>query len=282
MHDLTPPDEAAITYEEAPDPTFALRSGVVCWLDLLGLTEQLAQAVRENREPAFVAEYLSVLRPIYKSLEYDFSGTEFQWSAFTDSIVVSVPTDAGHPETTIGLLCDSVAEVQFRLALRGWFARGAVAVGPLHASREFVIGSGMLSAYKLEGGDAVVPRVIVDETVRDALPSFLAYYAAPGESPQNQYFALDDDGQVFINYLFAPISLDCDPATLDDLLAKHRSRILAHLARHAKPGKLRAKYLWLAAYHNWFCAEWRPGMPDLDLAINDVPKRPFRRLVPVK
>jgi hypothetical protein len=60
--------------------------------------------------------------------------------------------------------------------------RGSVAVGPLFASKQFVVGSGMLSAYKMEEGDAVFPRVILDRSIREIQPKFLSYTPNPSKA----------------------------------------------------------------------------------------------------
>lgn len=274
------PPEAHLFYEEPPAATAPLRDSVVCWIDLLGVRDGLANATRAQNEDVFVADYLRVLRPLYIALDWEFRDTDYRWNAFTDSIVVSVPIEAGHPETTIGLLCDAAAELQFRLTAQGWFARGGVAVGPLHASRQFVIGSGLMDAFRLEGQEAVVPRIIVDKSVRSAVPQFLSYYSDQSDSPQNGAFAYDADGHMFLNYLYAPLALDCDHSELEGALTRHRTRVLANLSTYAEPGCIRSKYLWAAAYHNWFCARWaRPAILS-KLHIPDISPQAFRTLVP--
>jgi hypothetical protein len=98
-----------------------LEQAVVCWLDLLGLTEQLNRAAINGSEDDFVARYLAALRPIYTELEYHFDDRDFNWNAFTDTIVLSVPLNAHHPETTIGITCSAALKIQFRLSSLGWF-----------------------------------------------------------------------------------------------------------------------------------------------------------------
>src|SRR5262249_38748094 len=154
------------------------------------------RAAINGTEDEFVARYLAALRPIYTKLEYDFDDRVFNWNAFTDTIVLSVPLNAHHPETTIGITCSSALKIQFRLSSLGWFLRGSVAVGPLFASKQFVIGSGMLSAYKMEENDAVFPRVILDRSIREIQPKFLGYYAQPEQSFHNTDCVVDEDQQV--------------------------------------------------------------------------------------
>lgn len=274
------PREAHLFFEEPPTAPSPVGDSVVCWIDLLGVREGLANAAGSGGEAAFVADYLRVLRPLYVALDWEFQETDYKWNAFTDSIVISVPVEAGHPETTIGLLCDAASEIQFRLTAQGWFARGGVAVGPLHASDQFVVGSGLMEAYQLEGTEAVVPRIIVAESVRKVVPQFVSYYADKADSPQNGAFAFDVDGHMFLNYLYAPLALEGDDTDLDGALERHRKRVFNNLEVHAEPSRIRSKYLWAAAYHNWFCSRWARPASARALAIPDIPPQAFRTLVP--
>lgn len=273
------PPEALPDYEASRPTKVTMRPAVVCWLDALGLREKLAAAAKAGGEAEFVASYLRALRPIYRSIEWDFQGSDFRWNAFTDTIVLSARADRGHPEFILGNIAMAASEIQFRLIRSGWFVRGAIAFGPLWTSRQLVIGNGLLHAYKLETQEAMWPRVILDEATRDALPTFLEYYGEPKRSPQNDEFAVDEDGQIFLNYLFTPIGLDATRTKVDELLKVHRARIIQELQANPAPSALRAKFLWSAAYHNWFCASWLAGRTRRSLQISGVAPRGFRRLV---
>jgi len=120
------PRAASLDYVADRPRTVSLEDAIVCWLDLLGLRERLITSSQNASESAFVADYLRVLRPIYRTLRWDFSATDFRWNAFSDMIVLSVPIDSGHPEEMIAQLAIVAADVQFRLACLGWFLRGSV------------------------------------------------------------------------------------------------------------------------------------------------------------
>ncbi len=272
------PKEASLLFTTRTPKRVKVKPTIVCWLDLLGLSARLQAASTPDAESAFIAEYLRVLRPIYTSLRWRFSKTGFRWNAFTDSIVLSANVALGHPESSIGSIAMAASEIQFRLACQGWFLRGGFALGALWASEEIVVGSGLMAAYKLETKTAIWPRIVLDSTTRDILPSFMAYYAEPQESPQNHVFARDEDGQVFLNYLFTPIDLDYAGSKLNTIMISHRDRVLTALATHTTPGELRDKYLWVAAYHNWFCSNWFDDMFGTPLQIAGVPSRGFARI----
>jgi len=121
--------------------------------------------------------------------------------------------------------------------------------------------------------------VIVDVSIRNALPTFLSYYSEPEDSPENLAFAGDADGHVFINYLHAPIGLDYTPDRTGQLLDRHKERVVNALAEHRHTRRVRRKYLWVAAYHNWFCSTWLDAKSAKELVIPHVRKRAFVQLV---
>ncbi len=278
MREFSSPPEAYLDFIGEDPKSVDLIQSVVCWLDLLGIREELALAAKKGTESDFVAEYLRVLRPIYTSLRHGFSETDFQWHAFTDSIVISVPHRAGDPEFTIGHTLFSAAEIQFRLARVGWFLRGALAIAALYADENFVIGSGLMHAYRLESEAAVNPRIILGQQLREETKAHLHYYSEPWDSPQNGLLAIDEDEQWFISYMYAPIYLDFPEEGYIPLYADHRDRIIDALKRFSEPGKLRSKYLWTAAYFNWFCATWLSEKVAAELEIPNVPPRGFSLL----
>ena len=247
-----------------------LRPTVVCFLDLLGTTKLIAEAARANDEFGFVARFVHALLPLHRSLETGLEGSAYHWHAFSDTIVLSLSADEPNVDFRIRTLCRDVAEIQSSLAREGFFARGAVAFGPYFAEERIGIGSGLLAAIELEKTDAMVPRIIVDSTIRSRL---LARGGANPTTtlPNDDFFAIDEDGQVFINYLRHRQSTEQEA-----VLVAHRDTLHAQLLEHSEVGAVRAKYIWLAAYHNWFCHAWQSARADL--ALDGISVHSFRRL----
>ena len=274
------PPEAHLNFTATQPVSVAMIDHVVCWLDLLGLRERLKDAANAGTESEFVAEYLRVLTPVYTSLRAEFKDTDFQWHAFTDSIVISVPHHAAeHSEFAIGHEIFAAAEIQFRIARHGWFLRGALAIAPLYANDQFVIGTGLMRAYQLESEEAVFPRVVLDHPIKAQTVEHLGYYAEPYGSPQNNLIVIDEDKRWFINYLYAPIYLDYPEEGALPLYREHRDAVVTKLSQAADNERVRAKYQWVAAYHNWFCSHWISEEFCADLQIQGVAPRNFRQLI---
>ena len=98
----------------------------------------------------------------------------------------------------------------------------------------------------------------------------IGYYGNAIHAPQMQMVLLDADGEVFVhdlNYLME--SADDVPLINADSLSQHKERGICDLEVHRGSPRVRAKYQWVANYHNYFCDQSRQcvGYHD-DLAIH--------------
>jgi hypothetical protein len=86
-------------------------------------------------------------------------------------------------------LCNKLTKFSTDLACDGMFVRGGITHGPLYHDRKFVFGSAYLRAYEVESKDAVVPRIVIDQSAINALREH------EGQFPLNDFGApLDGDG----------------------------------------------------------------------------------------
>ena len=75
-------------------------------------------------------------------------------------------------------LLDIAAGWQRQLSDSGIFIRGSLCYGSLIKEDDFVLGSGLIKAYKLESNDAIYPRIIIDESFSAKVDTdILARYA---------------------------------------------------------------------------------------------------------
>lgn len=142
-----------------------------------------------------------------------------------------------------------IAERQFQMAMRGWFLRGAISIGPLAAGDGVIFGPALVRAYQLENTVAGYPRIVIDplllERVERGIPAW------------RDYRTTDQDGMAFINYVFAaflrrysfPDDSEKNPwKALDD----HKEACAQFLSSKAAADDLRVrqKAVWLSHYHN--------------------------------
>jgi hypothetical protein len=174
------------------------------------------------------------------------------WDAkvFTDNIVLGYALWSGHGENEFGNVLMQVIEFQMSVALNGHFVRGGWAIGKLFMNANTVFGAPLLEAYELESTQAVFPKIILSDGVKDVVKHHMTFYAEDNRPPHCRYIAIDNVGTLFVHYLMwlaEGEEIDWEP------LQTHKQRVEDNLTRHKENGRVYAKYEWLAAYHNFFC-----------------------------
>jgi hypothetical protein len=148
-----------------------------------------------------------------------------------------------------------IAERQLQMAMRGWFLRGAIAIGPLAVKDSVIFGPGLVRAYELETTIAVYPRIVINPLLIDRLVSSRSHRWL-------DYRAINHDGIAFVNYLFGvflrrfsfPDQSEKSPwKALDD----HRKACLAFLDSDSAQDDLRVKQkaVWVSNCHNRVMAD---------------------------
>jgi hypothetical protein len=143
-----------------------------------------------------------------------------------------------------------IAERQLQMAMKGWFLRGAISIGPLAPKDGVIFGPALVRAYELESTIAVYPRIVID-------PLILNRLTGVGSGGWLDYRVTDQDGITFINYLFGvflrrfsfPDPSERNPwKALDD----HRNACFEFLNSESAKNDLRVrqKAVWISNYHN--------------------------------
>lgn len=119
--------------------------------------------------------------------------------------------------------------------------------------------------------DAVHPRIIVAENVGEA------YLGAVQRHPRIEHDARkalwrNGDGGLFVNYLVVlSINRGWDEEQCGDFLRKHKRNIQYQLVAYSSNPYIRAKYLWLARYHNRYCRRRYKGRCLASLIVPNAP-----------
>ena len=121
------------------------------------------------------------------------------------------------------------------------FTRGAVVVGDLHFSENFVYGNALLEAHDIESNKAKYPRVIIDESVLRIIKD------------EKLFIVQDKDGQYFYDFLHAKIQQGEE--RLSQELSTFQGNILSNLmSKNVKPETIE-KMEWTINYFNDTCAK---------------------------
>src|SRR5688572_737443 len=118
------------------------------------MLERIAAAVEDSR------------RFVRDSMQGDpASARPWAIKYFSDNLVVGFPfTDEasdGCAAVTFALRCSQ--RYQLRMALNGFFIRGAVTEGLLCLTDDVIFGPTLVESYQLESKTAIVPRILVTD-----------------------------------------------------------------------------------------------------------------------
>jgi len=259
---------------------FRLVESVLCFLDILGYRDLIAtggEAAQRSFHQALIDSYPIMLAEMgYVAEERDRYPPLFALKTFTDNIVLARPIGRHNDgESELGNVTMAVGALQTQLTLKGFFVRGAIAVGPAYVDDFGVFGEALLEAYHGECQLARDPRIILCASAREKVIQHIGYYGDPASSPQNREMRQDSDGQPFVSYLehLAPAPYEGGFGLHE--LAAHRDVVIERLRRFRGQPILWAKYEWVARYHNHFCERYADLCDDGLLVPLDSMRRGF-------
>jgi hypothetical protein len=184
------------------------------------------------------------------------TGRPVSIKAFSDNIVLSLEI-RGDSEDELLAIIKSVAALQSRLVMRGFFVRGAIAIGLHYMDDEIVFGEAILEAYDQESNVALNPRVILAPSAVSSLAKHREKYEEREEqAPQADVLLKDTDGKYFVNYLAfltAPPGRSCPG---EDDMRQHKRRVSYELQSKIARPRIWTKYIWAAKFHDFWCATW--------------------------
>jgi hypothetical protein len=235
------------------------QKALVTFLDVLGFKALVAE--REPKELAIaLAEFERHSAPFFRA-----NGEHLTHIAFSDTIIRVSPFDDPRCQDEIldrlTTEASDVAAAQTLLCQKHIVVRGAIVCGDIWLDGSRIFGPALIRAYELERDQAIHPRVIIDPMLVEALEiSGIIDDEVPDYEDLGidhidlrQYLSRDRDGEVFVDYLYAMISLGQDGTAESAeetaiLLRKHKSLIDSGLA--TTDLSVRRKYEWMARYHN--------------------------------
>ena len=239
----------------------SLRAAIVCFADILGFGNLTKCAFDSDTGGEFLLRIKSSLSRAYDRVEEAASTSEtvppiFEMKAFTDNFVIAHPfrnfeQEWGEPE--LGTLLMLFAQVQAGLVADGFFLRGGIASGQHYQDKDIAYGDALLKAVALDksGGS---PKVAIESSVEPLVLLQVSYYPEITLAPHYYYLFEDPaDDRMFVNYLWAAFDNFPDEPIDYQLLTSHKENILGGLEKYKSNMSIRAKYEWLATYHNYAC-----------------------------
>ena len=239
----------------------SLRAAIVCYADILGFGNLTKCAFDSDTEAEFLLRIKSSLSRAYDEVLEAATISEtgppiFEMKALTDNIVIAHPLrdfDAEWGEPELGNLLLLFARVQSGLVKDGFFLRGGIAFGQHYQDKDIAYGDALLKAVALDesGGS---PKVAIESSVEPLVLMQISSYATITLAPHYSYLFEDPtDNRMFVNYLWAAFDNFPDDPIDFQLLSSHRENVLRGLEKYESNTSVRAKYEWLATYHNYAC-----------------------------
>lgn len=142
----------------------------VAFIDILGFTKMIQEYDTNPISP--------LLQDVHKALNHSldetvrkFGGkldeTFLEHKLFSDCLCVSIPFFDSKADYTssIGILISLVKTYQNNMMKKGYFVRGAIAVGSYFSDENMIFSGGLVKAYNLETYKAIYPRIIIEDTI---------------------------------------------------------------------------------------------------------------------
>ena len=217
------------------------------YIDVLGFRDLIDRSQNDSRLRSEIQDQLTQIVDWLGQFGLKGRFYSFNFSDLVVRVTSLLPGDdlADHLNREIFY----IAERQFQMAMRGWFLRGAISVGPLAVGDGLVFGPALVRAHELENRVAGYPRIVIDPTLVESLKGT--------NQGWQDYKITDQDGIEFINYLFGaflrrysfPDDSEKNPwKALDD----HRAACVEFLSSKSATDDLRVrqKAAWVSHYHN--------------------------------
>ncbi len=235
---------------------------VVAFIDILGFKSLLNETLDKNgndNEPAIdslISAY-STIRKIWDlddetgSLSYAPATTK-RVSIFSDCVVISFKVE--QPSEVFFTLLE-IKWLIMELLGKNIICRGAISLGKMIHTENYLFGPALVEAYMLESKAALYPRVILDSSIIDASLKDNLQYSKTTDAKiiVQSLLEQDSDGMFYIDYFYKAHSELNDPeydfpSYIDNL----GNLIRKGLMGSSQPSKsdIRIKYSWMRERFN--------------------------------
>jgi hypothetical protein len=235
---------------------------IVAFIDILGFRALLDETVAKDGtdDPKRIDDVIHAYTSIREIWDLDKKSETHRLSTysskkvtiFSDSIVVSFIAE--EPSEVFYTLLE-IKWLIMRLLNHKILCRGAVALGKLIHSDEYIFGPALVEAYTLESKAALYPRVILDRNIVDAGTTFKSRDHTSRQEREylESLLEKDSDGMYYIDYFFKTQSELDDPeydfpAYIENLGAIIRKGLMG--STHHTKADLRIKYSWMRERYN--------------------------------
>lgn len=210
-----------------------LRDYAVVYIDIMGTKSILASEDEQK-----VIDFIQNLADLYHSM----SELHIEKRIFSDNIMIFDDYSEENLQRMVSIACRTQCYLLMRYNL---LSRGGIVRGKLYHDENFVIGKGLVDAYKIESEIAVSPRIVLSDGLSADLPNTCKSVS---------------DGRVMVDYM-SQFYDEYDEIPDYEQVKEHR-RIILQLANadHSEldtkeKERIAFKYGCVVQYHNRFCRQ---------------------------
>ena len=234
-----------------------LRTSIVAFIDVLGFSNMSTASVElaeAQRTLSMIAAAINDSKDfVRKSFTQNSDGAGNGWAVkfFSDNLALGCPCDSSESDNraAVRFALRCAQRYQLRMVLNGFFVRGAMSIGQICLTDEIIFGSALVECYRGESKSAIVPRVLLSESLWKVLSESLMIDADAFGSQERDLVCRDIDGWWFVNYLQAAH----EPDGINwSFIERHKQSILESLS-HTTRHDVLPKFGWACRYHNVFC-----------------------------
>jgi hypothetical protein len=241
-----------------------LRESIVACIDILGFSHvatSCATAEDSQRVLDSIVEAIEDSREFVRQSFASEKGVhEGRWSTkfFSDNLAFGYAFDdaAEDHAATAWFIIRCAQRYQLRMAMNGYFVRGALTSGPICLTDEIIFGSALIECYLLESKASIVPRVVISEPLQQLVTQSFLADSCGLDREAGQSICRDVDGLWFVNYLQAAQNTS---GIQWEFIEQHKASVLDSLSNTTRHDVL-PKFGWACRYHNVFC-HWHRDAP---------------------
>lgn len=216
-----------------------LKKYYICYIDILGYKEHMNNMGEGKFLNILHEAYTIAIRDINIMSKPTHSNANFIYKIFSDNLVVC--TECNRIDSLYSLFYLVYILQRHFIDSHNLYLRGSITEGLLYIDQEYIFGSGLVQAYKLENNIAIYPRIILDKVlnINEVINSY-----------SEILFCIDGDGYYFIDYLVKRAN---DPKPL---YKNHKIHVINKLKEYKNNEVVYQKYLWCKEYHNRSCIKY--------------------------
>lgn len=237
--------------DDTPERKLTYKRYAIAYIDILGTKKAIESLNPKDLIQRFNNVFL-IEKAIIENDLFNEKHKSVKVKIFSDNICIAVEIkDSDKEHEKLAWLASDCRNFQ-RHVLKNYgnfLIRGGITLGDLYIDDTFVLGPGLIDAYKLESQKAKFPRIIVDESYAEKAMLYLKDACSRiNEGKEKCAIIKDDDGVYFLDYLEPnPYGIDRSIDTTYEWI-KQDEEIL-NIILSSATGCPKDKSDWLKKYH---------------------------------